>query len=264
VTIVKVLKHFLLELFSLFFVRPYESLKFIKSLLIRKGDGSFLDKTIDEKKILYYVLAPTAALAACLKFKNPTKINEILTTLNIMYWIIAVLLSGLLFLVNEFLSIPLFIAYLILYYCFSRSLEIFQAFVIDVHSQLSNLESNSTLKYYERISLAAISYLELIFIFGISYFIVSIHSLGLTNACGEPLNMWESIYFSGVTITTLGYGDFSPSGMIPQFVTVYEVLCGFSLIIVSFTVYVSRSIQNNESESPLPTDQKESTGEHND
>ena len=49
----------------------------------------------------------------------------------------------------------------------------------------------------------------------------------------------EALHISGVTITTLGYGDFAPKCLLPQILSVYEVFCGFSLLIVSFTVYVS-------------------------
>ncbi len=52
-----------------------------------------------------------------------------------------------------------------------------------------------------------------------------------------PGDIFETVYFSGVTITTLGYGDISPSHIVPQLLTVFEVICGFSLLIVSFTIY---------------------------
>lgn len=52
-----------------------------------------------------------------------------------------------------------------------------------------------------------------------------------------PDNIIESLYFSGVTITTLGYGDIHPIHPIPQLLTVFEVMCGFSLLVVSFAIY---------------------------
>jgi hypothetical protein len=69
--------------------------------------------------------------------------------------------------------------------------------------------------------------------------------------CGETINkgdftIWQAIYYSGVTITTLGYGEITPCHFISQLMAIFEVNNGFSLIVVSFTVYVSRSISEQE------------------
>jgi len=99
------------------------------------------------------------------------------------------------------------------------------------------------LKYHQRIKLALWTYLELILAFGIIYF-----ALDQVRPSFSPrlCFFWQSLYFSGVTITTLGYGDIRPVWGLPQFLTIYEVISGFTLIIVSFTVYVSRSNDRRE------------------
>ncbi len=126
----------------------------------------------------------------------------------------------------------------------------FVAFLKDAVSHLQPKKHASSLKYYERIPLAAKSYLELIILYGVLAFIL--HYFYQTLSCGasDPsccdITVWQTIYYSGVTITTLGYGDISPIDWSAQLLAIYEVINGFSLIVVSFTVYVSRSIAAGE------------------
>lgn len=119
----------------------------------------------------------------------------------------------------------------------SRSNEIFYAFIRDALDKVSHKEQHSELTFSERIRLALNSYLELIINFGIIFYLLPCWWFN------EQLeSMFDALYFSGVTITTLGYGDFSPSHFIPQFLVIYEVLCGFSLLIVSFAIYAGRGL----------------------
>ena len=116
----------------------------------------------------------------------------------------------------------------------SRANEIIYAFLRDAIDKVNGKESSSNLSYGERIGLALRSYLELVVNFATVYYLMPAHWFD------KPLETFpQALYFSGVTITTLGYGDFAPECWIAQFVSVYEVFCGFSLLIVSFTVYVS-------------------------
>ena len=46
------------------------------------------------------------------------------------------------------------------------------------------------------------------------------------------LDWWHFLYFSVVTIVTVGYGDISPVGIIPQVLVVAEILLGFSLVVL--------------------------------
>ena len=141
---------------------------------------------------------------------------------------------------------------LLIWFSISRCLEIFYAFYKDSISQLKSEEKNSDLKYFERIKLAMTSYAELIINYAVIYY-VYVQFLIVNNTQIKDFqisNVVDSIYYSIVTITTLGYGDFHPlSGLysIPiQILSVAEVINGFILIIVSFTIYVSRSIDEKE------------------
>jgi hypothetical protein len=91
------------------------------------------------------------------------------------------------------------------------------------------------LKNHDRLILSFRSYFELIINFSIIYFLLpSIY----WKEQDSSLDIIEATYFSGVTITTLGYGDISPILWFSQFLSVFEVLCGFTLIVVCLAVYL--------------------------
>ena len=208
---------------------------------------------------ILYFLSPTLCAASFLKYKGSKEphIRKVIKTLNSLYLFLAIVTLTTLLVFDIFSGFDIqkgFISniffFFLFYYSFSRVIEILVAFSRDVYNQLSPAKSSSNLKYYERISLAVNSYLELIILYGFIYFILNLYNFydckldGLNNNSSQ---VWESLYYSGVTIMTLGYGDIKPVGVAPQFFSLMEVLNGFALIIVSFTVYVSRSIQRNES-----------------
>ncbi|MDP2209176.1 MAG: ion channel [Bacteroidota bacterium] len=101
--------------------------------------------------------------------------------------------------------------------------------------------SLSDLSYQDRLKLSFRSYFEIIFNFAIIYFLFPSDYWKPK----PPSTIIESVYFSGVTIVTLGYGDITPNHWIPQLLSVYEVFCGFVLIIVCFAVYVGKTQNRN-------------------
>lgn len=134
------------------------------------------------------------------------------------------------------------------FYAFSRVNEIFYAFIKDATSHLRSEEHSSTLKYYERIPLAMRSYLELIILYGVIAYILNTFFQSFSFSCEQNSfsSIWQAIYYSGVTITTIGYGEITPNDFFSQAMALYEVINGFSLIVVSFAIYVSRSIADEE------------------
>jgi len=129
------------------------------------------------------------------------------------------------------------------FYLFSRTNEIFKAFLHDAVCKLNYDPSISSLKYGERLKLAFNSYIELILLFAMVYFLSPSEFF---KGCYKFSSIFEAIYFSGITITTLGYGDITPTNFVIQITTVYEVLVGFSLIIVSFAVYSNLAISEQK------------------
>lgn len=103
------------------------------------------------------------------------------------------------------------------------------------HQWLAKRIDGAPLKNHDRLKLSFRSYFELIINFAILYLLTPI---GFWKDCRMPVDVLESGYFSGVTITTLGYGDITPKHWFPQFLTVFEVLCGFALIVVCFAIYL--------------------------
>lgn len=119
-------------------------------------------------------------------------------------------------------------------FLFSRTVEIFIAFLGDAIEKLNFEKPRSDLKFGDRLKLSFNSYLELIINFATLCFLVP---NWFYKDCYEFYSILEALYFSGVTITTLGYGDISPSNTVLQLLSVFQVIAGFSLIVVSFAVY---------------------------
>lgn len=68
---------------------------------------------------------------------------------------------------------------------------------------------------------------------GISYFS---GKPAIVAKCGQPIPVWGYFYFSIVTLTTLGYGDYTPVGWFPQLLAALEALCGY--VVLGFFVYI--------------------------
>ena len=207
------------------------------------------------KKLAIYTvefsLSPTYFFADYKKSKNISagkKLEVLIKKFNTRYLIIASLLALWLFYFppaeiyetkvgDVFWGFSLFIVWI---YPLSRANEIIYAFYRDAIEKLNGEQSRSQLKYGERIQLAVKSYIELIINFASIYMLLPPEYFG-----GKITTYADALYFSGVTITTLGYGDISPMHNFSKFLSVYEVLCGFVLIIVSFAVYTGRGIESN-------------------
>ncbi len=57
---------------------------------------------------------------------------------------------------------------------------------------------------------------------------------------GMPVSKWlDSLYFSGVTLTTAGYGDITPRATAMRMVAVIEACAGFALISLSVTYLIT-------------------------
>lgn len=136
---------------------------------------------------------------------------------------------------NLYSKLPKYIIFIWGYFLISRCNEVFFAFLKDAFDKLNSI-NKSGLSYSHRIRLALKSYLELIFNFSILYLLLPKHYW-----TEIPKNIFESVYFSGVTITTLGYGDITPKHWFPQLLTIYEVFCGVILLVVCFAIYANKN-----------------------
>ena len=212
------------------------------------------------KKILFYiwesiiktVLSPTYAFAKIRKNKKKKRAKFIKNS-NTAYLIISICLVLILLCFLEIKEKSFWVEgtllLLIFYYCFSRINEVFFAFYRDAIDKMAKIKSKSKseiLTYSDRVRLALRSYIELILDYAIVYYIFNSYILknnlmGFEGYQCKLNNLLDLIYYSGVTITTLGYGDFSPEHIFLKFFSVYEVINGTLLLVVCFTIYVSLS-----------------------
>jgi voltage-gated potassium channel Kch len=122
------------------------------------------------------------------------------------------------------------ISAVLIVYAYSRINEIAYAFYSDSLTQ----SKESDLKPLERIRMAMRSYWGLAFNFAILFYF-----LPLSGLFKEPLaNFFESLYFSVVTMTTLGYGDVLPHHWLARLLVMYEVITGIILIAVAIATYI--------------------------
>ena len=197
---------------------------------------------------LFSVFSPTYILAGYLKVKFDR--TETIKILNSIYLWISVVSATALLIYQEY-SPPIgklslneelnfVVVFLWSYFLFSRCSEIFWAFLKDSFDKMDKSKKPySDLRPQDRIRLSLKSYIELIINFAILYLLLPSTSVIWENG-NAPESITEAVYFSGVTITTLGYGDISPVHWWPQLLTVYEVFCGFILLIVCFAIYAGK------------------------
>ena len=143
---------------------------------------------------------------------------------------------------------------------FWRCNEVLIAFLFDAFDQLSlpgetvepawrriiRGDSASTgLSQLQRMKLALRSYVEIVFEFGLIYFGVAcliprlIPSRHWSFYGGSGINsVGDAVYFSAITITTVGYGDISVIHWLSRSLAIYEIGIGFVLLYVSVVVYL--------------------------
>ncbi|MEG0013387.1 MAG: potassium channel family protein [Cellulosilyticaceae bacterium] len=117
------------------------------------------------------------------------------------------------------------------------------AFLKDAFDKLNPAKREENgLKYHERIQLALRSYAELIINYALLYYILD-QSIG--RLFNRPMRtLIDSIYFSAITIATIGYGDYYPIHNLSKILVMYEVISGTLLLVVSFTVYVNLGLKD--------------------
>jgi ion channel len=137
----------------------------------------------------------------------------------------------------------------IFYFAFSRAFEVSYAFVRDVLDRLGKVQPNTNLTTGQRIVMAFRSYVGLIVDFAVMYFLFPAFSLFRTfdwlpidhDKKFDLKSFFDAVYFSVMTITTTGYGDFAPSVWSTRLLAMWEVLSGLLLIAMALAIYLSTS-----------------------
>src|SRR5215470_14054712 len=129
------------------------------------------------------------------------------------------------------------VAYLVAVYLwvvpFSRCNEILFAFLDDALDRLRGQQPRTPLTPVDRLGLAMRSYLEVAGDFAILYFLLPSQWFS-----GNLRTIVDAFYFSGATITTVGYGDITPCHELSKLLVLYEVGIGLVLIVVTIGTYL--------------------------
>jgi len=137
--------------------------------------------------------------------------------------------------------IPIVIFSFTMYILLSRVFHIFLAFYYDAEDKLLGADSDSSLTTIDRMRLTLRSYLELIISFSLLYVYLGLVNQG--NVIKGADSMLDSLYFSVITITTLGYGDIKPITDVAKIFSMIEVLSGLTLIILALAIYISSAFK---------------------
>lgn len=145
---------------------------------------------------------------------------------------------------------------------FSRCIEIIGAYLSDAFDKLPKEDSvkddsfsiknccklewlfkrdehlNVSLTLKERLDLMLVCFTELILDFAILFTILPANSWKV-GGVEKALSSFEALYYSAVTITTLGYGDITPVGRAARALSMFEVLSGIILLVVSLAIYIT-------------------------
>ncbi len=64
----------------------------------------------------------------------------------------------------------------------------------------------------------------------------------------EGWNWLDSVYFSVITISTIGYGDFSPKTDLGKLFTIFYVLTGLGLFVATASAIADRIVSRTDSD----------------
>ncbi len=194
--------------------------------------------------LLGWLLSPTRKIVDIWKRGPPEHSGRVLRFWNMGWFLAEVALASVLVVVsayypsaraNPFIFLPL------LALAWSRVNEVAYAFYRDALSRLAKQKQSSDLSPTDRIRMAMKSYLAL----GINFALI-FHFLPLKEGfTGEMRTFFDALYFSGVTLATLGYGDISPINPIARTFALYEVFAGILLVAVAIATYIGASGSND-------------------
>lgn len=139
----------------------------------------------------------------------------------------------------------------------SRCIEIPFAFLSDALDKTRGSPKESNISVATRIELSILVYFELLLNYSLIYTLLPIKHWKIGNMCMEQLvvqnvvdqsntfTVLNSLYYSVVTATTLGYGDIQPVTNMTKFLSISEVLSSMVIIVISIAVYsINRHIEN--------------------
>ncbi len=191
---------------------------------------------------LKFVLSPTRWLIDRLKTINRFRRGERLRGWSLLLFVLEFTLSVSMAVTVEghpSRTMPWW-GWLFMWWAFARINEITYAFYNDAMRKLSTRMPLSNLTVPERIRMAMRSLFGLAFNFAVLYYFLPWHDVDVDKQTGlDNLSSFvDALYFSGVTLATLGYGDLAPVGPRYRLLAIYEVFSGILIIAVAIATYV--------------------------
>ncbi len=124
------------------------------------------------------------------------------------------------------------------YFAFGRVNELLSAFYSDALDKMGEADARlADLTKTDRVKLLIAGYAESILLFGLLHY--AIQEL-VANSYKQPFsNVFDSIYFSSMTITTTGFGDFAPVSWAAKLATIYEAVIGIVFLALALASYLA-------------------------
>ena len=196
------------------------------------------------KGIACFILSPTRLIASIVKGrKEGEEAGNFIVKWNTYYWIFSIIIGVLgailSFMTNMRKWYSITFGILLWLIPISRINEIFYAFINDAFDRLNRLDPKTQLTPEQRVKMALKGYSEVIINFGIVYYFVPVGYFD-----NKIINMVDSLYYSVVTITTLGYGDITPKHWLVKLMSIYELGIGLSLIVFTLAIYLGLASKN--------------------
>jgi voltage-gated potassium channel len=206
----------------------------VASIFADHGDSLLL-------KLIYsgfgHLLSPTRWIADIVKAKKPDGGKNFILRWHWTFFLWSIFSCLLLYVIPSPALSVVGDSYPLRFYLwlvpFSRCNEIFYAFLRDAFDHLNGLPARTDFTPFERVKLATRSYLEVALDFGIVYFFLP--SSWFSNAFRSIIH---AVYFSGITMTTVGYGDIAPLQPFSQLLVLYEVVIGLVLAVITIAIYI--------------------------
>ena len=108
--------------------------------------------------------------------------------------------------------------------------------VFDRIRAAKNKSEHQIASYERSLILSIINYFEIILIYAILYYVAIPNGF---NAAFDKESPLDSLYFSALTITTLGYGDIQPISSLAKIVSVTESAAGVFAVVLVISRMVS-------------------------
>lgn len=126
-----------------------------------------------------------------------------------------------------------------------RLLRIFSIFQLSDYSQQGNLLIRSIVRSWSKISVFLLSVISAITVIGTMMYLIEGEQNGFTSI---PV----SIYWTIVTITTVGYGDISPVTPLGQFIASITMVIGYAIIAVPTGIITAEAIKPDKAKIKCP------------